>query len=229
MLQPNVENADPGLEVLVEEAREMALSPMAFASVVLDLTQFFRAARGLPPTLESSRATAACDALCQFVVRDARPWFVEDVRVSDVPQELAGELGLRAYLAHPVYVRGRIVGSLCVGDAVVRTWTQTIWERLAELAERMTARFNQATNQEDAPSREDRLRDELGSLVRLMRGLSDGPLTIADARVALATLGQSPDVLHVLTRDSTLRDELSSAHDVDLSGLVAELRGAGQS
>ncbi|MEO0603501.1 MAG: hypothetical protein AAF211_18830 [Myxococcota bacterium] len=60
-----------------------------------------------------------------------------------------------------------------------------------------------------------------------MKGLSDGPLTLGDARVAMSVLGHPVDRLFALQHDPELRQRLQQSHEVDLSLVVKELQRGG--
>lgn len=210
---------DPLLQRVVEDAQQIAGAPIAFVSVVVDYTRFFRAMAGIPHGLANARTIAACDAFCQLVAREGRPWFAEDAtQGSELPHDVMDAVGVRAYLAHPVHVHDRPAGALCVVDGTARSWSQPAWEGMVDLAER--AGSDLAGSLQDRPdSRAERVRDELHALLRLTRALNDGPLTMDDVRVALSVLDQPVQLLESLRDDPALRRELERTFEMDLGSL----------
>lgn len=67
-------DADGVLEDCVKQAAARADAPLALVTFVMSKIQLFRAAVGLPPELEASRATSRCDSFCQFVVKNEGPF-----------------------------------------------------------------------------------------------------------------------------------------------------------
>ncbi|MEO0601933.1 MAG: GAF domain-containing protein, partial [Myxococcota bacterium] len=118
------------LQSLAEEARAVAAAPMAFVSVVSGYTHFFRGWSGLPTSLPTAHVHELCDAVGQWLGRDQRPWFVEDLDAStgELPHDGFRSLGVRSWLGHPIYVGGTLVGALCVLDHEPRAWPQSAWE-----------------------------------------------------------------------------------------------------
>lgn len=221
--EDSAEKLDEVLQTIVERAKAAAHTPIALLSFIREYTQHFRAHVGLPPGLQVTQATSACDSFCQFVVRDARAWFIEDAASrTDLPQNLVEQLGVRAYLGQPVYVGGVVRASLCVIDVVPRQWDQPVWERTADLAEQAGHRLEVLASGAGSPG-PDPMRDELHAFVELLAAVSDGPLTIEDARVALSVLGQPIQLLRRLQHDRDARHALEQAHGLDLSELSQEL------
>src|SRR5262245_14166013 len=82
-------DGDGVLEACVREAATRAEAPIALVTFVMSKVQLFRAAVGLPPELEASRATSRCDSFCQFVVKEEGPFIVSDAKNdSRVPQNM---------------------------------------------------------------------------------------------------------------------------------------------
>ncbi len=220
-----VERPDAHLEPVVAEACATAEAPIGLLSIVLGYTRFVRAWWGVPATAPGA-AVELCDALGQLVAGDDRPWIVEDIQEAavELPGRLTGEMGVRAWLGHPIYVGDRVAGALCVLDTQPRRWPQSAWEHLAELATRASERARALDRGPGPEEREARVHDDLVALVRLMRGLSTGPVTLDDARVAVSVLGHPIERLYALQHDPTLRQRIEQTVGVDLGPLVLALQ-----
>ncbi len=216
-------DADGVLDECVKEAAASAQAPMALVTFVMSKIQLFRAAVGLPPELEASRATSRCDSFCQFVVTTERPFVIVDAQKDDrVPQHLVQTYGIAAYLGVPIQVRGQVLGSLCVADGQPRAWPTSLIGELEVLAARVSARLETLANPKqaaDAPVRDtaslssevsslalvvQRSLVEVGPMVRLAKGISQGI---------------SPEAL---TRAASVLTEASAFYD-DMLSAVAEL------
>lgn len=144
---------DEELQALVAEAARTFDTPIALVSILLDRIQFFRAFHGLPDDLMLLRATARDVSLCQYVVRDAHPFEVEDVALDPtLPRELSERFGIRSYLGVPVRIDGEIVGTLCIIDIRPRRFGDTGGDRLRALADRVQTRLTRlAASRTTAP------------------------------------------------------------------------------
>jgi len=129
------DDLDPELQAISEQAGHELGAPMAAVSLLLEHVQFFRGYHGLSPALEASRATDRDASFCQFVVRDATVFEVNDAK-SDarVPQEMVERFGVAAYLGAPIMLGGHAVGAMCIADTKPRTFTATEREALTRLA-----------------------------------------------------------------------------------------------
>lgn len=133
---------DVELQDLVEQAAKELDSPIAIVSLVLEQVQFFKAHVGLPPALVSARGTHRDVSFCQFVVRDEKPFEVNDA-ANDirVPQHVVDEYDIQAYLGVPIKVKDTVVGSLCVIDSKKRSFTEKNHQDLEKLAELVNKRL----------------------------------------------------------------------------------------
>jgi GAF domain-containing protein len=127
---------DTVLEDCVDSAARAAAAPMAMLSFVMRHVQLFRAARGLAPSVATTRATARSVSLCQFVVKYAEPLLVADAcndpRFSALNPRAYGVV---AYAGVPVWLHGELVASLCVADRVPRQWPASLVGELDALAQ----------------------------------------------------------------------------------------------
>lgn len=197
--------SDGVLDECVHEAAQCADAPIALVTFVMRKIQLFRAAVGLPPELETSRATSRCDSFCQFVVKAEGPFIVTDAKNDKrVPQNLVKVYGIMAYLGVPVRVDGHVLGSLCVADGRERQWPAGLVDDLAAIAARVsrhleelslkTERTTEVTASPSSLASEvstlsdviQRSLVEVGPMVRLARGASEGLTAEAVARGASA-------------------------------------------
>jgi GAF domain-containing protein len=190
-------NPDVILEECVREASRQLEAPIALVSFVMGHVQYFRAALGLPPELDLSRATARCHSYCQFVVMSEKPLAISDIFTRpELPQTIARTYGIHAYLGVPVFCQGQLLGTLCVVDARVRDWTDAETSRLTALATRVSARLEElarrslphvnpadaiemrllAQSVADGARVIERALAEVGPMVRLAGGLGVGVL-----------------------------------------------------
>ncbi|WP_437923378.1 GAF domain-containing protein [Sorangium sp. So ce291] len=189
------DEADALLDASVARAAELAATPMALVSLVVRHIQLFRAHHGLPPELCVSCATSRSNSFCQLVVRDEAPLVIEDAsRDERVPRELVERYGIRAYVGVPLRVRGHVVGTLCVLDAVPRRFGPQVVEDLERLAAEVGARIEALGS--DAPPPSSAANGRLARLEQTARTLEHalgaiGP-AIAGAQRAAAALADAP-------------------------------------
>jgi signal transduction protein with GAF and PtsI domain len=190
-------NPDEILEQCVREASRRLEAPIALVSFVMGHVQYFRAATGLPPEIDLSRATARCHSYCQFVVMSEKPLAISDIFARpDMPQAVAQTYGVRSYLGVPVFCEGQLLGTLCVVDVKNRDWSDKeigtltelatkVSERLEELARRSLPDMKPAAAIEmrilaqsvaDGARVIERALAEVGPMVRLAGGLGVGTL-----------------------------------------------------
>jgi hypothetical protein len=224
---------DPQLQEYARKAGELADAPIALVTFVMGQVQYFRAAAGLPPELELSRATSRCHSYCQFVVSSERPVMIRDILAQpDLPQALAQTYGIRAYLGVPVWCEGQLVGTLCVADGRVRDdWGDAVVEKLLPLSRRVSARLDElaelgaltpsSVKGTDAEARLlaesvfsvsqvlERALAEVGPLVRLASGLGSGQLPLDAFQRGATALKESLELYH---------DLLAAAREVSEAG-----------
>lgn len=134
---------DAGLDGLVREAAESTEMPIALVSVVAGKIQHFRAAVGLPPDLEESRATSRLSSFCQFVVEGEKPFLVTEASSDTrVPPHLTKAYGLEAYAGVPLRHEGQVIGSLCVIDVKPRSIDSSVVRSLEGLAGKVERRLD---------------------------------------------------------------------------------------
>jgi len=240
-------SGDAQLDDYVRKAAELAEAPIALVTFVMGHVQYFRAATGLPPELELSRATSRCHSYCQFVVTTEKPFAVSDILAHpELPQALAENYGIRAYLGVPVWCEGQLVGTLCVADGRVREWSEATVEKLMLLSRRVSVRLDElAVLNELGPDAVtgtaaearllaatvftvsqvlERALAEVGPLVRLATALGSGDLPMdAFARGANA-LKESVELYHDLVgaarEVSQTGERLTLSLDTKLPGLA---------
>jgi len=133
---------DSELQQIVEKAASELGTPVALVSLVLDQIQFFKAQYGLPDDLAASKSTRRDVSFCQFVVRDGKPFEVNDApNDSRIPQHLVKEYNIKSYLGIPIHINDTVVGSLCVIDTKKRAFTKDEHEALSHLAELVNERI----------------------------------------------------------------------------------------
>ncbi|UQA55824.1 GAF domain-containing protein [Polyangium aurulentum] len=137
-----LDDDDEVLDACVAEAARIAEVPIALVSVLMRGIQVFRAQRGLPPELATSRATSRAISFCTVVVQEELPLLVEDApNDTRVPQVMVENYGIRAYVGVPVRVHGQVVGALCAVDVVPRRFCKDVVVAMKRLASRVSARL----------------------------------------------------------------------------------------
>jgi GAF domain-containing protein len=205
---------DSVLQECVERAAGRARAPVALVSFVMKSVQFFRAAVGLPPELEATRAASLGDLACQFVVQTEAPFVVKDARLDlRVPRQMVDIYGITAYAGVPVRVGRHAVGALCVADSRPRTWcSDLVGDLLAiarDVSERLEtlAKLDESADFTIAPLRGLAARSallaqvvrrslvEIGPAVRLVGGSSEvlSPEAMERARRGLRATADSYD------------------------------------
>lgn len=139
-------DGDSILQECVKRAAKRAGAPIALVSFVMKKVQLFRAAVGLPPELEATRAASRRESFCQFVVKSEEPFIVTDAKNDTrVPQLMVDVYGIASYAGVPIRVGGQVLGSLCVADGVPRTWGEDLIGDLSVLAGRVSDRLETLT------------------------------------------------------------------------------------
>lgn len=121
--------------------------PTALVSIVEKHRQVFPGAVGLTEPYKSERQTPLSYSFCRYVVRDAAPLIVPDVRdvgwLADHPA--VRDLDVMAYAGWPLVDRdGRVIGSVCAVDSEPHEWSKDDVTILADLAEACSAELRSA-------------------------------------------------------------------------------------
>ncbi|HEX4478457.1 MAG TPA: GAF domain-containing protein [Polyangiaceae bacterium] len=167
-------DSDGVLDECVRDAAARAEAPVALVTFVMSKVQLFRAAVGLPPELEMSRAISRCDSFCQFVVQNESAFVVNDARTDPrVPQAMVRMYGITSYVGVPIRAQGEVLGSLCVADGKPRAWAAALVDDLASIGMRVSRRLDQMSSRMPSkappdlasPELEDRLERAIRSLL----------------------------------------------------------------
>src|SRR5262245_25755711 len=130
------------LQECADLAAKRAEAPVAMVSFVMKRIHLFRAAVGLPPELQATRAAARSRSFCQFVVRAEAPFIVTDSKGdARIPRRLLEVYPVASYAGVPIRVRGQVLGALSVADEVPRRWSLELLEVLRGLADRVSRRL----------------------------------------------------------------------------------------
>jgi len=215
---------DGVLQECVSKAAELAEAPMSLVTFVMSKIQLFRAAVGLPPELDATRATSRCDSFCQFVVMAEAPFIVTNAKSDKrVPQAMVETYGLAAYLGVPIHVGGQVLGSLCVADGKERHWRPELVDELSALASRVSARLQELDGSELTGSIPPVAESNgLAAEVALLAQVVQRSLIEVGPMVRLAngmSRGIAPDAL---IRAGSVLTQASHFYD-DMLGLVGEL------
>jgi signal transduction histidine kinase len=113
-------------------------APTSLVSLVDRDRQFFTSAVGLREDLDEARETPLSHSFCKYVVATGAPLVVDDARRHPVVQDnpAIADYGVLSYCGVPVRDdAGNVLGTFCVLDTEVHTWTPEQVETLTELAE----------------------------------------------------------------------------------------------
>lgn len=216
---------DPVLQAIVEEAASISDAPIAIVSLLLNHVQLFKAQVGLPEDLATTRATDRDVSFCQFAVRDAKMYAVEDSeQVAELPQELVKRYGIRSYLGAPVVVDGAATGTVCILDLKPRAFSEEQRRRLQLLADRASAHLQgQARGRSlERDLRATALAPVFGEVRNVLMALVNNAhlahLALAELRplARLGTLGADPIDAQAVLRSAAPAYE-------DLSELIRDL------
>jgi transcriptional regulator with GAF, ATPase, and Fis domain len=181
---------DEVLDASVREAARRAQAPIALVTFVMGQVQYFRAATGLPPEIELTRATSRCHSYCQLVVLAGKPVVIEDIPARpELPQMVSQLYGVRAYLGLPITCDGQLLGTLCVVDVKQRQWGDELITELQPIAQRVSERLGQLAAIEPAEAKPpraevtpstatmmERVLTEVVPMMRLTNGLASSTL-----------------------------------------------------
>lgn len=136
------EALDFELQAISAETSREIQTPTAAVTLILERVQFFRGHHGLASSLAASRATDRDLSFCQFVVRDATLFEVNDAaHDARVPQELVERYGIASYLGAPITLNGQTVGAMCAVDSKPREFSNRDRETLVRMADRASRRL----------------------------------------------------------------------------------------
>lgn len=155
---------------LTKAAAHLMRAPYALISIMDDTDSYWKSTFGLPTAM---RSEPVAESFCQYVVDRGSDLLTEDVTVEPITRDnpTIEAKGLRAWAGTAVELDGHALGTLCVIDREVRTWTDEDHEILRSLASiasheiqlrsELTASKNAAAR---AKSESDRVRSLLDTL-----------------------------------------------------------------
>jgi len=169
--------ADPVLDTLVANALEATRAAIAVVTIALSRVFLLRAAVGLPPELQVSRAISRVRTPCDQAVREGRPVLVRDGSIEPGTQALFAErYGVRSFATVPVQLSGQVVGTVVVADRRANAFDQETIRVLEQTATRVEARFVEMTDREDDSSEDELPLIESAALSRLALARRRGTL-----------------------------------------------------
>lgn len=136
--------ADASFDRLARVLRDSIRTPSALISVVEPDRQLIPGAVGLDPHVMEARQVPINESVCRFVVADAAPLIVSDLRCDPRLRLVEGiiDKGVVAYAGVPLRdAQDIVVGSVCAIDTVPREWTAEEVRILEDIAEVASAEF----------------------------------------------------------------------------------------
>ncbi len=112
--------------------------PTSLVSLVDRERQFFASAVGLRPDLDEARETPLSHSFCKYVVATGAPLVVDDAREHPIVKDNPAitDYGVLSYCGVPLRDdAGNVLGTFCVLDDEVHTWTPEQVQTLTELGE----------------------------------------------------------------------------------------------
>ena len=212
---------DPGNDrildaITTEAARELGAT-RCMVSLALERLLIVRANQGA-----EQLAVDRDISLCQYVVRDRDVVAITDANLDGrVPQIATREHGVGSYLGAPVWVRGEVVGSLCIVDATPREFGDHHRQILLRHAGNVSARLAEL-------AAEQRGTDSAAALLRV----ATRPV-FQDLRNAVWQLSATLDEMRVASAEaqrlgafSGARVTLADGSEVDFKQLAGAVRAA---
>jgi GAF domain-containing protein len=126
---------EPPFDDLVSLAARLVNAPFAFMTLVDSHRSFWKARVGTDPA--GPRQNAVEESFCQYVVASGEPLIAGDVGASPLTASNPSieSMGVRAWAGFPLLSpQGQPLGSFCVVDTSVRSWTEREVETLRVLA-----------------------------------------------------------------------------------------------
>jgi serine phosphatase RsbU (regulator of sigma subunit) len=127
--------AEESFDRLTALAQRLTGAPFAFVTVVDDERSYWLSRQGIPE--DGAHGNALDESFCQYVVADGKPLVLEDVTSDERTRENPSiqSMGVRAWAGFPVHTpEGQVLGTFCVVDTEVRTWSPEDVELLADLS-----------------------------------------------------------------------------------------------
>lgn len=129
--------AEEPFDRLARLASSVLDTPYAFVTVVDDRRSFWKACIGVAAIEPADRQNLVEESFCQYVVTKGEPLIVGDVTNHPTTRTNPSieSMGVRAWAGYPVRAPGgEVLGTFCVVDTRVRTWTEQDAEVLQTLA-----------------------------------------------------------------------------------------------
>lgn len=124
---------EPIFDELTKAAARLMRAPYALISIMGDTESYWKSTFGLPATMRTEPVT---ESFCQYVVERGEDLLTEDVTQNEITKHnpTIEAKGLRAWAGTAVELDGQPLGTFCVIDREVRTWTDEDHEILRSLA-----------------------------------------------------------------------------------------------
>jgi serine phosphatase RsbU (regulator of sigma subunit) len=132
--------AEAPFDRLTAMAQRLTGAPFAFLTVVDDERSYWMSRQGIPA--DGPHQNTVEESFCQYVVASGEPLVLDDVTADERTRDNPSirSMGVRAWAGFPVHTpEGEVLGTFCVVDTEVRTWSAediALLEDLAALASR---------------------------------------------------------------------------------------------
>jgi GAF domain-containing protein len=173
--------SDAVLDRVITAVTARVGAPVGAVTIALSRVLLLRAAVGMPPELQVSRAISRIGAPCDQCVREGRPVIVTDGSSGTGTQKMFSDrYGVRSYATVPVRLGGQVVGTVVVADRRPRAFDESVIVALSEAAVEVEARFAELSlnelDREDDSSEDEMPLIESAALSRLALARRKGTL-----------------------------------------------------
>ncbi len=151
--------SDAVLDEIIASAVAQTRACIGAVTIALSRVLLLRAAVGLPPELQVSRAVSRVGAPCDTCVRDGKPVVVHD-GATGAQKVFTERYGVRSYASVPVRLGGQVVGTVVIADRKIAAFDAGTIDQLIAAATKVEARFTEMTRDEldrDDDSSEDEM------------------------------------------------------------------------
>jgi serine phosphatase RsbU (regulator of sigma subunit) len=124
---------EPVFDELTKAAAQLLGAPFAFMTAVDDSQSYWKSTYGIE---DGTRSNSVGDSFCQYVIDGNDDLIVDDATADPITMDNPSikSMGVMAWAGCPVRLDGEVLGTFCVVDQRVRTWTEDDRDVLRSLA-----------------------------------------------------------------------------------------------
>ena len=222
-------SADEAFDQLTRLAALLLGTPYAFVTLVDDRRSFWKSCTGVTSSDLADRQNTVEESFCQYVVASRQPVIIGDVAVDPLTADNPSikSMGVAAWAGFPIFsTDGHVLGTFCVVDTKIRTWTDVdvqVLDTLSSAAGSELALREAAAQSVVAGAARDVVTEGLALLADVGAALTE----TLDAEEAVARLGRLVvpvlgdwSIVSVVEANGALRDLASWHRDPALRAVV---------